>query len=162
MVGTAEVEKLKTCLRGEIIQPGDEGCDEARKVYNGMIDKRPSLIARCVDVADVVSAVNSARENDILLAVRGGGHNGGGLGVCDDGLVIDLSQMRGVRVDPKARTVRVEASLRPVRKRTQTCSGPCAAAEATSALSLPSCSGCIQSATLWVGRLSGIWTRLLT
>ena len=72
-----------------------------------MIDKRPGLIARCVDVADVMSAVNFARENDILLAIRGGGHNGGGLGICDDGLVIDLSQMRGVRVDPKARTVRV-------------------------------------------------------
>ena len=72
-----------------------------------MIDKRPRLIARCVDVADVMSAVNFARENDLLLAVRGGGHNGGGLGTCDDGLVIDLSQMRGVRVDPKARTVRV-------------------------------------------------------
>jgi len=67
----------------------------------------PSLIARCVDVADVVSAVNFARENDLLLAIRGGGHNGGGLGICDDGLVIDLSQMRGVRVDPKARTARV-------------------------------------------------------
>ena len=93
MVGRADVEKLKTALRGEIIQPGGEGYDEARKVYNAMIDKRPSLIARCVDVADVVSAVNFARENDILLAVRGGGHNGGGLGTCDDGLVIDLSQM---------------------------------------------------------------------
>ena len=106
MIGTADVEKLKTALRGEIIQPDDEGYDEARKVYNGMIDKRPSLIARCVDVADVMSAVNFARENDILLAVRGGGHNGGGLGICDDGLVIDLSQMKGVRVDPEARTVR--------------------------------------------------------
>ena len=107
MIGTADVEKLKTTLRGEIIQPGDEGYDEARKVYNGMIDKRPSLIARCVDVADMMSAVTFARENDILLAVRGGGHNGGGLGICDDSLVIDLSQMKGVRVNPKARTVRV-------------------------------------------------------
>ena len=107
MVGKADAEKLNTTLRGEVIQPGDEGYDDARKVYNGMIDKRPRLIARCVDVADVMSAVNFARENDLLLAVRGGGHNGGGLGTCDDGLVIDLSQMRGVRVDPKARTVRV-------------------------------------------------------
>ena len=103
----ADIEKLRASLRGEIIQPGDKAYDEARKVYNGMIDKRPRLIARCVDAADAVSTVNFARENNILLAVRGGGHNGGGLGTCDDGLVIDLSQMRGVRVDPKARTVRV-------------------------------------------------------
>lgn len=107
MPGTADVEEPKTLLRGEILQPGDEGYDEARKVYNGMIDKRPSLIARCVDVADVMSAVTFARKNDILLATRGGGHNGGGLGICADSLVIDLSQMKGVRVDPKARAVRV-------------------------------------------------------
>src|SRR5688500_19746005 len=73
-----------------------------------MIDKRPRMIARCSDVADVISCVDFARENDVLLAVRGGGHNGGGLGVADDGLVIDLSGMRGVRVDPEAQTVRVE------------------------------------------------------
>src|SRR5215211_2558208 len=73
-----------------------------------MIDKRPRMVAGCADVADVVSCVNFARENDVLLAIRGGGHNGGGLGVADDGLVIDLSRMRGVRVDPEARTVRVE------------------------------------------------------
>jgi len=84
------------------------GYDDARKVYNGMIDRRPALIARCVDVADVISAVNFARERGLPLAVRGGGHNGPGLGVCDDGLVIDLSRMKGVRVDPTARTVRVE------------------------------------------------------
>jgi len=84
----------------------------ARRVYsityNGMIDKHPRLIACCSDVADVISGVNFARENEVLLAVRGGGHNGGGLGVADDGLVIDLSAMRGVRVDPDAQTVRVE------------------------------------------------------
>src|SRR3712207_1577259 len=73
-----------------------------------MIDKRPRMIARCSDAADVISCVSFARENDVLLAVRGGGHNGGGLGVADDGLVIDLSRMRGVRVDPETSTVRVE------------------------------------------------------
>src|SRR3712207_8430678 len=73
-----------------------------------MIYKRPRMIVRCSDVADVIGCVNFARENEVLLAVRGGGHNGGGLGVADDGLVIDLSRMRGVRVDPDAQTVRVE------------------------------------------------------
>ncbi len=73
----------------------------ARQLYNGMIDKRPGLIARCVDTADVIAAVNFAREHDLLLAVRGGGHNGAGLGSCDGGLVIDLSPMKGIRVDPE-------------------------------------------------------------
>ena len=108
MSDEATVAEFRAGLRGEIIQPEDEGYDEARKVYNAMIDKRPRMIARCSDVADVISCVNFARENDVLLAVRGGGHNGGGLGVADDGLVIDLSAMRGVRVDPDAQTVRVE------------------------------------------------------
>ena len=104
----ATVEQFKAGLRGELIQPGDPGYEEARKVYNAMIDKRPRMIARCSDVADVISCVNFARDNEVLLAVRGGGHNGGGLGVADDGLVIDLSAMRSVRVDPDAQTVRVE------------------------------------------------------
>ena len=80
------VEELKNRLRGGIIQPGDNGYDDARKVYNAMIDRRPALIARCADVADVIAAVNFGRENDMLTAIRGGGHNGGGLGICDDGL----------------------------------------------------------------------------
>lgn len=100
---------LEANLRGELIEPGDRAYDAARKVYNAMIDKRPRLIARCVDVADVIAAVNFARQNQLLLAVRSGGHNGAGLGVCDDGLVIDLSPMKFTRVDPKARTVRVGA-----------------------------------------------------
>jgi FAD/FMN-containing dehydrogenase len=108
----AAVDQFKGTLRGELLQPGDPDYDEARKVYNGMIDKRPRMIARCSDVADVISCVNYARENEMLLAVRGGGHNGGGLGVADDGLVIDLSAMRGVRVDPDAQTVRVEGGAR--------------------------------------------------
>src|SRR6202158_2132978 len=83
----AQSEALKASLRGELIQPGDEGYEAARKVYNGMIDKRPALIARCADVADVIAAVNFGRENGLLVSIRGGGHNAGGLGVCDDGLV---------------------------------------------------------------------------
>ncbi len=101
------VEELKNRLRGEIIQPGDEGYDDARKVYNAMIDRRPALIARCADAADVIAAVNFGRENNMLTAVRGGGHNGAGLGICDDGLVIDLSGIKYTRVNPEARTVRV-------------------------------------------------------
>ncbi|TPK88346.1 FAD-binding oxidoreductase [Mesorhizobium sp. B2-4-17] len=99
--------KLREGLRGELILREDGGYDEARRVYNGMIDKRPLLIARCADVADVITAVAYARDNDLLVAVRSGGHNGAGLGICDNGLVIDLSMMKGVHVDPKTRTVRV-------------------------------------------------------
>jgi FAD/FMN-containing dehydrogenase len=108
LLDEAAVTGFKGSLRGELIQPGDDNYDEARQLYNGMIDKRPGLIARCVDAADVQAAVNFARENDLLLAVRGGGHNGAGLGSCDDGLVIDLSLMKGIRVDQAAGTVRVE------------------------------------------------------
>ncbi len=95
-------------FHGRLIGPSDADYDQARALYNGMIDKRPRLIARCVNAADVIAAVNVAREQKLLLAVRGGGHNGPGLGSCDDGLVIDFSAMKGVRVDPQARTVRVE------------------------------------------------------
>ena len=95
-------------LRGRLIEPSDEGYDEARALYNGMIDKRPRLIARCTSAADVMAVVNYAREQKLLLAIRGGGHSGPGLGSCDDGVVIDLSQMRTVRVDPATRTARVD------------------------------------------------------
>ena len=101
------VEDLQGALRGELIQPGDEGYESARTVFNAMIDKRPAFIARCVDAADVIAAVNFARKNDVLVAIRGGGHNGGGLGICDNGLVIDLSPMKSVHVDPEQRTARV-------------------------------------------------------
>lgn len=101
------VEEFRSQLRGDLIQAQDESYDQERKVYNGMIDKRPSMIAKCVDVADVMLAVNFGRENDILTAVRGGGHNGGGLGICDDGLVIDLSGIKFIHVDTKTKTVRV-------------------------------------------------------
>src|SRR3989304_7099120 len=108
MVSETIVERFKAVLRGELIQPNDESYDDARKVYNGMIDRRPRLIARCANVADVIPAVNFARENNLLVAVRGGGHNGAGLGTCDDGLVIDLTRMKGIRVELATRTVRVE------------------------------------------------------
>ncbi len=104
---------LRAGLRGELVQPDDRGYDEVRKVHNGMIDKRPALIARAADAADAISAVNFARDNGMLLAVRGGGHSGAGLGTNDGGLVIDLSPMRGVRVDPAVRTVRVSRAAPP-------------------------------------------------
>ncbi len=84
----ASIDKFKPSLRGQLIQCGDPQYDEARKVYNGMIDKKPQMIVRCADVEDVIQPVKFARENDVLLAIRCGGHNAGGLGVCHDGLVI--------------------------------------------------------------------------
>src|SRR5215475_3015316 len=102
------IQEFGARLRGALLRPGDADYEQARPVYNAMIDKHPALIARCVDVADVIAAVNFAREHKLTLAVRGGGHSGPGLGTCDDGLVIDLSGMKGIRVDPAARTVRVE------------------------------------------------------
>jgi FAD binding domain/Berberine and berberine like len=103
----ATFESFRAAFKGTLIGPDDAGYDEARAVYNAMIDRRPLLIARCADAADVVLAVNLAREQEIPLAVRGGGHNAGGLGVWDDALVIDLSDLRGVRVDPATGRVRV-------------------------------------------------------
>jgi UDP-N-acetylenolpyruvoylglucosamine reductase len=102
------IKALSTQLWGDLILPADPRYGDTRKVYNAMIDKHPALIARCVDVADVIAAVNFGRDNHLTVAVRGGGHNGPGLGTCDDGLVIDLSRMRGTRVDPSNQTVRVE------------------------------------------------------
>ena len=93
-------------LRGTLIGRTDPGYDAARKLYNGMIDRRPVLIARCADIADVIAAVQFGREQKLPIAIRGGGHSGPGLGGVDDGLVIDLSAMKGVRVDPLSRTVR--------------------------------------------------------
>ena len=102
------VTSLQQRLRGRLIQPSDADYDAARALYNGMIDKRPRLIVRAVNASDVITAVNFAREEGLLLAIRGGGHSGPGLGSCDNGLVIDLSEMKSVRVNPQTRTVRVE------------------------------------------------------
>ena len=102
------VSTFQQTFRGRLVRPSDADYDAVRALYNGMIDKRPRLIARAVDAADVIAAVNFAREQGLLLAIRGGGHNGPGLGSCDDGLVIDLSMMKSVRVDPASKTVRVE------------------------------------------------------
>jgi FAD/FMN-containing dehydrogenase len=101
------ITPFRAQLRGELIEPSDLQYDIARKVYNAMIDRKPRLIARCADAADVMAAVRFGREHQLRVAIRGGGHNGGGLGICDDGLVIDLSKICNVRVDPKSRTVRV-------------------------------------------------------
>jgi FAD/FMN-containing dehydrogenase len=105
----SDISDLAAGLRGQVIRTGDAGYDDARSLYNGMIDKRPLLIARCADVADVIAAVNFGRNSKLPIAIRGGGHNGPGLGSVDDGLVIDLGMMKGVRVDPEARTARVGA-----------------------------------------------------
>jgi len=109
MLTEQSIHPFQTTLRGKLIQPQDSEYDASRKVYNGMFDKRPSMIAKCVDVADVIASVNFARENNILVAIKGGGHNAGGLGMCDDGLVIDLSPMKGVYVNVKKETVLVQA-----------------------------------------------------
>jgi FAD/FMN-containing dehydrogenase len=100
---------LREQLRGDVIEAGDDRYDEARRLYNGMIDKRPRFIVRCTNVTDVIDAVRYGRETGLPIAIRGGGHNGAGFASCDDGLVIDLSPMKGVDVDAAGRTVRVEA-----------------------------------------------------
>ncbi len=103
------ISKLKANLRGGVVLPEDQDYNEARKVYNGMIDKHPKMIVKCANAADVRLAVAFARENDLIVAVRGGGHNGAGLATCDDGMVIDFTQMKGVRFDPSSSTIRAES-----------------------------------------------------
>ena len=104
-------ERLRDSVHGEVIDPEDERYDEARSIWNGAIDRRPACIVRCTGVADVVAAVRFARERNLLVSVRAGGHGVGGHAVCDGGLVIDLSPMKGIRVDPAARTARAEAGV---------------------------------------------------
>lgn len=105
------VQDLTERSRGEVLVPETNGYDEARAVWNGMIDRRPAMIVRCAGTADVISAVNFARKHDLLLSVKGGGHNVSGNAVCKDGIMVDLSQMTSVRVDPAAKTVRVEPGV---------------------------------------------------
>jgi len=108
----ATVQGFQTSLRGALLRPGDADYDEARKVWNANVDKRPALIARGVGVSDVINAVNFARANDLLVSVRGGGHNIPGNCVCNGGLVLDLTRMKGIRVDPTRRTVRAEGGVK--------------------------------------------------
>ncbi len=108
----AVIDKFASGLRGELLRASDHGYDVARKVWNGMIDKRPALIARCAGTADVIDCVRFGREHDVLVSVRGGGHNYAGKSVCDGGLMIDLSPMKGIHVDPVHRTARAQAGLR--------------------------------------------------
>jgi len=112
MVPQAAIEHLEKHLRGQLLRPGEPGYDEARKLWNGMIDKHPDLIARCNSPGDVVNSVKVAREHDLTVAVRGGGHNIAGKCVPEGGLLIDLSGMKGVRVDLARRTARADAGLK--------------------------------------------------
>lgn len=109
LVPSQKIEELKAGFHGEVLLPSDPAYDSARTIWNAMIDKRPAVIARCARTADVVRAVNFARTNGLLLAVRSGGHNIAGSAICDDGIVIDLSQMKAAVVDPGSRRVTVEA-----------------------------------------------------
>jgi len=108
VLGEAAVQQLQTHLRGALLRPGDDRYEETRRVWNGMIDKRPALIARCTGMADVITAVTFAREHNLLVSVRSGGHNIAGKAVCSGGLMIDLSRLRRVQVDPSNGTARVE------------------------------------------------------
>ena len=105
------INNLKKNLHGALIQNGDSNYNEARKVYNGMIDKHPALIAQCKDIEDVKTCIRFAKENKVLLAIRGGGHNAGGLGIADDALVIDLSPMKDIQIDKDKKTVRVQGGV---------------------------------------------------
>jgi FAD/FMN-containing dehydrogenase len=107
----SDMDGLRSRLRGSVLAQGNDGYEAARHVWNGNIDRRPALIARCTGVADVVEAVNFARARNLVVAVRGGAHNAAGNGTCDGGIVIDLSPMRGIRVDPVARTARAEGGV---------------------------------------------------
>ncbi|MEE8177667.1 MAG: FAD-dependent oxidoreductase, partial [Acidobacteriota bacterium] len=110
-VEEASIKEFQGSLRGELLRPGDNGYDADRKVFNAMIDKRPALIAHCSGAADAIACVNFAREHEVLVSVRGAGHNVAGWSLCDGGLVIDLSRMKGVWINPAARTVRVEPGV---------------------------------------------------
>lgn len=112
MIPDSAIQQLKSCFRGQIFRPGDSGYDEARTVPNAMIDRRPAVIARCAGAADVIACVRVAREHNILVSVRGGGHSIAGKAVCDSGLMIDMSAMKGIRVDPARCTVLAQTGLK--------------------------------------------------
>jgi FAD/FMN-containing dehydrogenase len=110
-IDDATIDALRASLGGPLLRPGDDGYDDARHIFNGMIDRKPALIARCTATGDVVKAVRFGREHGLVVSVRGGGHNVAGNAVCDGGLMIDLTLMKGIRVDPTARTARAQAGL---------------------------------------------------
>jgi FAD/FMN-containing dehydrogenase len=112
VVTEAKIEEFRKSLRGDLVQPGDSDYDKARTVWNAMIDRRPALIARCAGASDIVKAVGFARENDLLVAVRGGGHSFAGNAICEGGMVIDLTRMQSVRVDPAKQTARAEPGVK--------------------------------------------------
>ncbi len=105
------LDKLKSLIQGDVLLPTDNEYDNARKIWNGMIDKCPALIVRCTGPADVIDAIKFAREHNILVSIRGGGHNVAGNALCDDGMVIDLSKMKGIHLDLKSKTVRAQAGV---------------------------------------------------
>jgi FAD/FMN-containing dehydrogenase len=107
----ADVQRLRENVRGVVFRPSDDGYDDARKIWNGMIDRRPGVIVRCSGVADVVDAVTFAREHDLRIAIRGGSHSAAGHAMCDDGLAIDLPGLKGVRIDGRARTAQAQGGL---------------------------------------------------
>ena len=107
----AGIASFATAIRGAVLRPGNARYDDARKVWNGLIDRRPALIVHCAGTGDVVACVNFARDQGLPLAVRGGGHNVAGSAVCDDGLVVDLSEMKGIKIDCKSRTANAEPGL---------------------------------------------------
>lgn len=110
-ISTNIIDEFKTGMRGKVIYPGDADYDDARKIHNAMIDKHPALIAQCTGVADIITSLKLARENSLLFTVRGAGHNVAGSSVCDGGIVIDLSHMKGIRIDPSERTAQVEPGV---------------------------------------------------
>ena len=112
MIPESAIQQLKSSVRGQTLCPGNAGYDEARALPNAMIDRRPAIIARCAGAADVIACVRVAREHNILVSVRGGGHSIAGKAVCDGGLMIDMSAMKGIRVDPAKRTVRAQTGLK--------------------------------------------------
>jgi FAD/FMN-containing dehydrogenase len=112
VVGGTELDKFASALRGNLIRLDDQDYNTVRKVWNGLIDKRPALIARCADAADVIACVRFAREHDLVISIRGGGHSAAGRAVCEKGLMIDLSPMKGIQIGFEARTARAEPGLR--------------------------------------------------
>src|ERR1700747_2838677 len=111
MIAESTVQQLRSSLRGQSFCPGEPGYDEARTIPNAMIDRRPAIIAHCIGAADVIACVRFAREQGLIVSVRGGGHIVAGKSVCDGGLMIDLSGMKSLRVDPLRRTARAEPGL---------------------------------------------------